>query len=446
MDTTSHVSSRNPAVLLSEEAQDLILEHVRLATAQSNAPHTARRTYASFCLVTRHWLSSGRRALYRNPFLVDFKLVHVAESLVQSLESNVILARCVRDLDNLSSTSDRLYGQDLADAWSFAVRVTSACICVNTLAISLHPFFWAQTSQPKMPRTLRVLRICIRNSPHASVDVVLIWIRARGLERNQLQSFTVEKLRIDAEMDEIALPANRVEPSLPLPIRKLVINSSVPTDADIVRLLPLTSSRLLDLTLCADVSDTTAARIAALCPNLRHLTIETAHFRPYVIPHVATYNVWTGFPISSTLVASFRRLEHLTLHGVSGMVMTSISGVIAVNEDCLRSIDLQGSTWNFGSFPTPLSEGFKNALPALISLVHSLPTSCTFVHLGILPIPSTKGTKDAWQLEEAAREKGIKLAFDPCADMVDGELDICLCEECVSSTWRLFGRRQLLRM
>lgn len=85
--------TRNPALLLSEEAQDLILDFVGSLDSKS-----AYRTHRAFCLVSRHWLSSGRRALYRKPFDAGINTLAAAKSLLAAVEEKPGLAISVREL------------------------------------------------------------------------------------------------------------------------------------------------------------------------------------------------------------------------------------------------------------------------------------------------------------------------------------------------------------
>lgn len=105
---------------------------------------------------------------------------------------------------------------------------------------------------------------------------------------------------------------------------------------------------------------------------------------------------------SPDLFTSFRELQHLTLHGVRGLAVSSLAS-LATSSPRLRRLRLNNSVWSF-----PENTLDEDAL----ALVLSKPNwpGLKKVHLGILPLES-------WE-EPAALEvcqrRGVDLDYEVC--------------------------------
>lgn len=99
-------TSYNPALALSEEAQDLILQQFD----GTNNERYARANRRSFARVHRSWKSAGDRALYRKPFELS---VHwdftAAKNLLDTLGDRPDLAIAVRELVGLPEAIRSIY-------------------------------------------------------------------------------------------------------------------------------------------------------------------------------------------------------------------------------------------------------------------------------------------------------------------------------------------------
>lgn len=88
-----------PALLISEEAQDLILHHIELI----ESPRYARAARRAFAEVHSNWTGAGHRALYRKPFEVSVCWTfEKARNLVETLHSRKERAVAVRSLVGLT--------------------------------------------------------------------------------------------------------------------------------------------------------------------------------------------------------------------------------------------------------------------------------------------------------------------------------------------------------
>lgn len=246
------VSSRNPALLLSEEAQDRILDYIRPSYGMTGV---AQRTYASFCLVSRHWLSSGRRALYREPLRVGLGRID-SRSFLAALESNRGLGLHVRGLEPLAELAAIGSLRLAREAWEFAVRVFVACPFVSEVSLP----FWhdPQSSEPdplplhlQFPPTLISLTIRGESGRKTSIVSFLDWFKPRQLAHCNAQRLHFEGIHLLRL--RTAAASGEAVPSLPFRPREIVFKDCEMPGPDLIRLLPIATDHLVSLTLGMEI-------------------------------------------------------------------------------------------------------------------------------------------------------------------------------------------------
>lgn len=417
------MSLHNPALRLSEEAQDLILDHIRSASQ----PRAALRDFGAFCLVSRHWLSSGRRALYREPLRASFNRTR-ARAFIASLESNDALGRNVRNLRRLAAVTSVFSKTASSEAWEFATRVLAACPFVTTVTL---PFtkYARLVKKDQLPhvdfsrRPLRSFAIALTPNAGFTAGDLLDWIEAQHLANSSIERFRIKGLELPYDDEQTVADC---VPSLPLRLRGIVFERCDFLGSNLIRLLPIKIDCLKSLTLCSELTSQIAARLVELCGATLQVLALLGPCAPYSLPHLFEYEEFSEVFFPSTLLAPLPRLRVLRLRGVSDITISALRDLVKSNKGHLIKIDLEYSLWSFEP-PNEVPEvAFDLCLPSLADLISSLPDTCKKVHLGTFPF---FGQRNTLALTDAAKRKGIELTFSRCCDVPNEDGD-CDCEQC----------------
>ncbi|ORY74100.1 hypothetical protein BCR35DRAFT_144935 [Leucosporidium creatinivorum] len=389
---SSTSTKRNPALLLSEEALDLICTHITRFSSKSAIP-----TLSSFSLTTQHWLNPGQRALFRQPLralrLAGPGACRVAQSLAEAIR-NPILAGYVRSLEELADTASSLdavlgrrkgrkpllhnskvrsiYKDDYQigsssdeeeeeedkkalttpegrSAFAWSVHLLRSCHRVTRASFPMGTEYQARTMAKLIKTSLpKLQRIRLISTDDFTLDgEVLNEFFESVPPMREFQRLTMEGLEWDESFDDLFGGGGDGE-RLGLRIKELVLlEADLPWAADaFLRFLPhqttLTTLYIstypypdsIDLTtLLESLGDQLETFILKPEEDLEHYTLSS-----YGDTH-------DGYSLPITLFSSIPpALTHLTLQYGQDMTPESLLA-LAHSSPQLRHLDLEGTIW-----------------------------------------------------------------------------------------------------
>lgn len=428
---------RNPALLLSEEALDLICDKVL-----QFPPSRAQRTLASFCLVSRTWLDTGRRALYYAPLDASLPSWRAASTLLRTLETEPGLAQRVRLLSRLASESFKvqkwLSGSRtnvsgmapiaIGGGWlvqrekagqTWALKILEACTKtrVVSLPIGVDPKGAVEFAKA-LPKTVAEVTVRANSSLSDILDSFEAWSIAIGLNNlPQLKVVKIFGVSTGFNQDHTSRMAFAIS-DLTIGCQNLLdVRPLLPQEEFIPFLKSLKLSdpflqpqRWMDL-------------INVVGPHLASLSIlsSTSTKQGLSLP-LNTYTFFSsnrGFSPPSSFYTSLPHLRRLKLE-IKGFSVSNLTA-IAESSPLLSRIDLHSSGWSFGEESGQPLDDFDAEWPKVEALFAD-PTKLVnlkSVRLGWLPILEEDGEME--KLESIARERGIKLSSQACEDDSESE-------------------------
>lgn len=448
--TALDASSRNPALLISEEAQDLILSHFQ--DRQGLQIYSKQQTYSHFCLVTRQWLSAGRRALYRAPSLpYRESLWTKAEALLRTITNNTLLGGYVRDVREIYSvTSSLAYGQHsrwttrdggaltatygTSDPYGITqewfLRLLKACRHLHAVSYELQDPAIASALAAATPSTVRTATIEPTN-PEAFSP----WSKDF--------KFALDVLRVN--LGDLDSAASFEQTGLTFTVKALEINGVLNRISNILPFLPqdtrILTSLVLDYIIPSFSKSDVAQLVAIVGPQLERLRC-SLYDPDYIVmqaERLDNYMNTAEDTILPTLLAALPSLRRLQLFAFRSLTLDELS-LLAQNSPLIQHIDLTTSLWYFDVPGHELSTTFIRAIPRLEAMLADRKTFPVLntLNLGQLPIESneTRNAPEFRPLREACEERGIKLLYQCCWPVCEscGEIDVVcgckICEEC----------------
>ncbi|KAK4698990.1 hypothetical protein P7C70_g7278, partial [Phenoliferia sp. Uapishka_3] len=419
----------NPALGLSEEAQDLILSYIDL-----EAPAVTMSTHWSFCLVSRWWLDSGRRGLYRYPLWAPMPNKESFSSIRRTLTTRQDLASQVRSLERLADWTEEVAFAEpntfklarrrraVAATWQadmiyLCPRAQHVQVSLPTGAVRLWDLVFgilaleellelSVTATPKFPMNRPTFsffsRALARELKARPTPLILNQLRVDNLEwdgqnlhdrhnweRLQARSYIVHTATICDSLDIF-----RIIPSHPKHALKVVIETKeIHLDEHILaELIARLPKSLQAFSLRCDLR----CEDPAYDPDYNYeLGIDEypPNFYPYdQIPF-----------IPRSLFTSFPNLDYFFLDGLRGLNIEHLEALAATSPN-LRTLDLSSSVWDTSELDTI----------RLVSLCATF-TKLTHLHLGTLPL-----TPNEVELVDDALEvvrthcRGVACGFGHC--------------------------------
>ncbi|KAK4704455.1 hypothetical protein P7C70_g1754, partial [Phenoliferia sp. Uapishka_3] len=437
--TQSDSNPYNPALHLSEEALDSILSFV-LAEAE-----TAVSTCWAFCLITRLWLDSARRALYHSPLRAPPKkwsksVEKITSSFQRTLEERSDLASRVRSLEGLPGWAV-LVG---ASAFPYAHESIASTWQVNTIDLcprttSVFVFLSESQAERRLGRLIdavssleRLMELGVQSLPELGLRRSTFTRFNRAIAKKFesqakpriLDRFVADEIgwyTEDDDSDQKGIGA------LVQACSYIVTKSSLMSARDLSRIIPSQPFHLREVYVETSTQHLSKRRLENLVHRLPaaleaftlscvlqfdesesdwedpyaeyRARIEVDTYPPDHEPYIDTST------IPDILFNSFPNLLHLTLRGCRGLQVTHFE-TLAVTSPALSTIDLDQSVYATKDLDIPLLlKTFSESFPKLGRL-----------HVGTLPVVNLTSTF----FETATRElrsRGVICAVGYCDEM-----------------------------
>ncbi|KAK4702471.1 hypothetical protein P7C70_g3750, partial [Phenoliferia sp. Uapishka_3] len=428
----------NPALLISEEAQDRILAYT------SSDHHIPRLTARAFAMTSRAWLDSGRRALYHAP-LRNYSITwEKAQSLRSTLESCPHIASQVRSLVEVAGRANVFAEHSSVDRHSshaWQVDLLKACWNITEVGVSMGTITEAKVVAATVSGLNRVEKLAVYSvrlfklSRAVWFQFMASYFRAqqRKTDPHPLESLRVVGLAWEkGDINDTWTKLPTLKKGYCLQPRKFTLQGSHVQLLDLARLIQARSPRLNEVSIETDGPHLNTGALAKLVANLPStleiLAIECEFDSSpiYTIDEYPPlfYPFNTASKPPDVLFSAFPFLTDLTLRGVRGLTFSKIALLSSTSPE-LRNIMFYDSTWDFENshFCVPvLAAAFQqSSFPKLKRL-----------QLGVLPIeweqvdPMNKFVEDL-------RERGVTCDFDECG--FEDVCDVCEgmgCPECDS--------------
>ncbi|KAL8278378.1 hypothetical protein RQP46_009270 [Phenoliferia psychrophenolica] len=413
------VAPYNPALHLSEEAQDLILDFIRCDT------FSARATTLAFCQVSRHWLDSGRRALYRAPFnffATSYLTGTPQLQILATLESHPHLASNVRSLERLSEwarvvPSPSAQSQRLPpEARKWHDRIVELCHNVTSVELCLDASEDAKRLGAIVSSRERV-RLLILHSRSRLAFVLFSRIFAKACREAPEPRLLdhLEVIKPDWLSETVPVGLQKWSRTSTIQAREYSIKMARVASDDIRRIIPSQSPQIRAVHIeTAEEPHLPSKAISKLAKHLPD-TLESLTIRCNMItarrlsadnypPEFYPFNTTARAP--DVLFTSFPNLLHLTLQGFRRLTLPKIT---LLSKTCirLRTLDLEESTWDMTGLDVPaFASAFgSSSFPAL-----------DYLHLGTLPLWNLDDNIDLQPMVEDFASRGVTLEWDGCDD------------------------------
>ena len=405
-----------PALDISEEAQDLILDFIR----GESTPSVARSTFKSFCLVSRKWLSSGRRALYYEPLAVRLRDWDQATQLQRAMEGNKGLGRSVRSLETLDADARDLNGMQLRGEAGVRQSTPRAAYKWSRKLVKLSP----------SARKVALSLCCRQHATKLAVTLppLITLLKLRSLSRNfqydQIEAFFTEAAPSLAHLAELSLfefkwPYGQHEdlgPQLDFAISTLSVSNCFMTIPQVLAFVPRDPSSLRHLSLTSDISITQAHAIlliSAVGPHLHSLSFTSLWFdNTPLLP--SEYDERDGHPLPIHFFSPLPELRQIKLQGMTAMSLEKLDTLLT-HSPKLEQLDLSHSAWSFGKppFAQTAKEAFLADKIQIEAMVDGAREALRSVNLGLMPV--AEGTE--WAALKGITERGgPQIAFEGCHD------------------------------
>lgn len=419
-------STRTPALLISEEAQDLILSYIDCSKDHMSVQQTS---YRSFCLVSRHWLPAGRRALYRTPLDLWLPYWPVATTFLITLETYPRLASHVRNLVNLQAYTDALKSRttsadklrlasslnlessnphDMSEEW--AARVLSACQSAQSASYNLSTPSAAAAFATSTPTTLD--RLSLTASEPESIKM---W---KGSFRQDLKYLEIETGSFS--------PSLRLDHSrLPFKVEALTLNKTGVNLNLFLSFLPINVTALTSLTL-KDVfpmfeSVTAIELLAIVGPHLETFVVELfeADFETSDSFRLSDYPTGERENMPMELFYPLPSLRRLRIVDYRTLTVEKLA-LINQHSPHLHTLDLELCFWSFPRHLMGPLMAFSVARPLLEAFFvdpRTFPKLKT-LHLGRFPIDNAtiNQAEDLAQLVAACEGRGLNVKHKVCSN------------------------------
>lgn len=411
----------NPALLISEEAQDLIGYHLRQYRAD-------RRALAAFCLVTRYWLSSARRALYHDPLALVQSLGFGPPpiKLVTTLETWPHLGELVRCVHPREVTSN--FGK-ARDSLEFYIRMLKVCPKPRRLSLPFPASRDAIEIIEAAPRPLELEVLTLYSTQPKWFDV-FAYARGMNILEQSFQHSSAFGLYIDGVVEAPLFTSQTdAQPRIPFKLTSLSLYECGVFPSLIPFLLPKSSASLREvhLSLAGTPSRATARfvkqTIGSNLEVLKHfadtLWIEGGTFS------VEEYDSITAVAIPSELYTPLPSLRHVGLEDIHGITLSDFEALIK-GSPLLASINFRDSVWDFApSVPFGLATGspaidFLLVDEILRDLLARLPRTVERVHLGVLPTSN----KTIPKFSKVADDRGFLFNYQRCPNWKEEDEEI----------------------
>ncbi|KAK4700035.1 hypothetical protein P7C70_g6218, partial [Phenoliferia sp. Uapishka_3] len=433
--STSTISNarRNPALLVSEEAQDLILS---FACTDYDLRHSQSPAWA-FALVHRAWLDSGRRALYRHPLVRTETCWGIGLRLLKTLHTCPHLALHVRSLAELAEwmiTFNQEAQTNKLHCFKWQVQLIKLCFNATDVAVGMG-------TKEEAVRTARVLSALDRlhslnviSTQHCKLSRV-IWneflLHYNGFQARKPAQHSLDHLRV-AGLEWGSQTADETEEDawgpwgkrLSLQARKFTNGDSNLRLIDLKYLISTKSPRLLDFSIETNARHfsssalskivnklpTTLQRLKIECDFDEETPLSIAEYPPTFPP----YNTLPNPP--DNIFTSFPSLTYLALRGFRALSLSKVA-LLSTSPNLLE-VYFDGSTWDFAELD----------VAAFVSTFRSTFPRLERTHLGTLPVPWEN--EDAQILVGDFEDRGVHCDFDECEDEEDEfEFDCEFCED-----------------
>ncbi|ORY74037.1 hypothetical protein BCR35DRAFT_353929 [Leucosporidium creatinivorum] len=408
-----------PALDISEEAQDLILDFVRGDSPAAEA----QATFHAFCLVSRKWLSSGRRALYYDPLAVRITSCKVAESLLRSVEGNAVLGASVRSLGGLAGASKAVHKmrneankvEQGRSGWKWAAQLVAACRNLRSVGVHLVNSKQALAVAERLsPRITSLTLQSPRDMPFSAGDLSH-WLDAAKGSLDEVVQLSVLNFHWPRR---VANSEEEDGPRFSLPIQSLTLDDCTLDASSLFAFVPSTPSHLRHLSLRTRLALSPADSvilISALGPSLESLSFTSlwADRRSRVIlPD--EYAELDGHCLPLSFFSPLPNLKKLELGYTTAMSLLKFEA-LALGSPKLETLNLHRSAYQLDNPPFTLTPAaaFILAKPKLETLFSEQFDALKTLNLGLLPL--VKGAR--WQgLKEIMERKGVKLSMEGCRD------------------------------
>lgn len=392
---------------LSEEAQDIICLYI------TQLPNN-KRSFLSLCLVSKSWLNTARRHLYRS--LPRQSRWTAAISLLTTLQTCPGIARHVRDLSALRLSSLALAnspsdGVDFTSfsirrqphQWAYAVALLEACPLIQIMSVGATAEQLNKLRKPIRHATcLRELTINL-SGPSPSLPAFHTWVKSLGL---RLDKFTLSVETLPDAILSSSIPL--VEPVCNdgLLIKSLqLLNISVPLPA-LLAFVPFVPSYITTLVISfvyrvnLPLADVCAA-ITLLSLHLQNLKVACRSFEVHGFYPAFSQNDDRLLPLH--LFSQLPELREIHLDGFR-FTMNRLEELRKHSSD-LEVINIAGSYWSADK-----NNGTKSFSQTRVTSIFSdgLPTLRS-VHLGWVPLRSPKVYGS---LRDRMKEKGVELGYE----------------------------------
>ena len=417
--------SYNPALHLSEEAQDLILSFVEYPTAKATA--------LAFCRVSRTWLDSGRRALYRAPLLGKRPSWDDTQSILRTLESSPHLAACVRSLDSLplwmSLSSGRTGGTPAMSRSrsSWQARMVELCWNATRISIAIGNYFDAKHLARLVAAHQRVeiLELYSMGAHKLTRGIFLTFsqIVAKAFRRASPPRVLEHLVLTHPEWRSVEVPSTQKQwkrSSMIFARQYSIVNADIFSN-DFRRIIPRQLDQLRQLTITTTRFHMSPSILTSLATHLP-LTLESLSIDCQVYPsqevtvdeyppQYPPYNTTSRAP--DILLTSFPHLVHLSLKGFRQLTSAQIS-LIAKSSPDLRELDFERSTWDFSILDVQEFTSAFSSPSTLPKLEH--------LNLGSLPLYEDDDCLEDFEADLAQR--GVACEWEGCCE------EILECEYC----------------
>lgn len=406
------------------------------------SPLETERTYYSVCLLSRSWHEAGQRALYSRPLMAREAEWWRAHALADTLGSQIGLGAQVRDLSMLgrrvaelgvnwnkgdkkknkgrhskkSAADKKPAFQGSRAIW--ADEIISSCPLYDTLEVPLGTAF--RLRNVDLPRSLKkvsLYRVGKMQHVNAYTEVAEFIQRLPPLTVLRVVNFDGGFASNDVDFvnpafDKLRLVAERIE--LDTSIEDYILAKTV--------FHPAVKCKQLSIR-CRDLEEYSDARLnlddimKVVRPQLEHLSIDSVVSADKRQVGIQYYDHHEEHEIHlqpvPALFEPWPVLQRLELHFFAHLSFERIKSVI-LESPALDSVSLRDSIW---SFPDDLGSSCHTFLtePVMLQHIEALSGHIKQYHIGRLPVSSTNAEIPEQDAEDA-REHGIELEFQTCAD------------------------------
>ncbi|KAK4703447.1 hypothetical protein P7C70_g2771, partial [Phenoliferia sp. Uapishka_3] len=419
----------NPALLLSEEAQDLILSFTRSKYRDAKSDLPAQSTAWAFTLVSRRWLDSGRRALYRAPIL-PVNTWDRALELQGSLEASPRLASHVRSLPCLPEwiktfAKSQIKRSNIV-AWYF--KLIQSCQNLREFPVFIGTMDEAKVVAGAASELVQIDSINV----HSLEDFDLsrpLWRefldhyqegqRIRGsaplLDHLRLFGLRWGSTKDTGQTTDYFKSKDLLQP------RRLTLTKSKIRMSDVATFTHRKRPRLSEFTATtkgSHLSQSAFRKLVTTLPaSLSRLSIECLLRDPPSImldEYLLIFYPYNKISIPPlALFSAFTSLTQLRLRGCTGLSLAKITALSSSSPNLLE-LDFEGSIW-------ALSEIDEAAFDAAFAGFAKLER----LHLGTLPV-GNDAENVLYDFVADMDERGVECDFDRCEE----ECEACGGEGC----------------